>query len=123
MDDSDLITRADAGRAYGVSRQAVEQALGRALNPPPVVMKLTGGVELYRRGEFHEWWMRRADDAWQEKRQYVRGPSKQLNCRISDEAFGEIAGMRGPGQTMSMMGRELIMEALAARRGVATMRG
>ena len=116
MDDNDLITRMDAAKAYGVSRQAIEQAIGRAMNPPKVAHRVAGNVDLYRRGEFHEWWMNRAASAWKERRAPGESQSKQLNCRISQATFDEIAAMRKPGQTMSMVGKELIREAVAARK-------
>jgi hypothetical protein len=115
MDDNDLITRMDAARAYGVSRQAVEQAIGRAMSPPKIVQRVAG-MDLYRRGEFHEWWVNRAAEAWKESRGPGISQSKQLNCRISQETFDAIAAMRKPGETMSMVGRKLLVEAVAERK-------
>ena len=121
MDDNDLITRADAAAAYGVSRQAIEAALARSTSPPAVIMTVAGKVQLYRRGDFHQWWTDRAASAWKETGRISKrghGPRRQVNSRLTDEEFGQLKALLAPGQTVSALGAVLIREALAARQAL-----
>jgi hypothetical protein len=122
MGDNDLITRAQAAAAYGVSRQAVEQAFARATKPPEVIMTVAGRISLYRQADFHKWWVDRQSTAWSENRSGYRrgrGPLRQVNSRVTEKRYEQIMALREPGQTVSALAAILIGEALDARRAAS----
>jgi hypothetical protein len=104
----DLVTTTDAARAYGVSRQAVEQALARSLTPPRVVA-LAGRwrSRMFHRAEFHEWWMNRTVDAWVENRPPSHGPAKQINIRVPLTDVERLLTLRKPNQALANLAAQI----------------
>ena len=119
MPDQDLVTPAQAASAYGVTRQAVEQALARSLTPPKVAAT-TSRTHFYDRAELHEWWLNRTTDAWVENRPPATVPTKQVNIRIPLTDVERMLAMRKPGQTLANLTAQVFaigLEAALAAQG------
>ena len=108
----DLITKGDIASMFGVSRQAVDQAFARALNAPQVISKLPNGMELFDEEEARTWWQKRLDERWRERRMRSDGPTKQVNCKITESQLAKLDSSRESGQTISGLATILLRKAI-----------
>jgi hypothetical protein len=114
-DGLDLVTAIEAALAYGVSRQAVEQALARSLTPPRVVAVVgRNNQRLFDRAELHQWWTHRTVDAWVENRPPARVPTRQINIRVPLTDVERLLTLRKPGQALANLTAQVFTVGLEA---------
>jgi hypothetical protein len=114
-----IATVTELAELFGVSRQAVNQAMARSVSPPKVIGH-AGEMRLYDRDEAAEWWQHRLDDRIKERRiRPLPGPSAQMNVRVTADEWAFMKSLREPGESMSSVGRRLLLEAIAARQAVS----
>lgn len=113
--EQELIATTDAARAYGVSRQAVEQAIARSLSPPRVAAVVGKSHQrLFDRAEFHAWWTRRTVDAWAEHRPRAMVPTRQINIRVPLADVDRLLTLRKPGQSLANLTAQVFAIGLEA---------
>ena len=109
------ITMAEFGERKGVSRQAINHAIGRTTSPPQPACKMAK-MYGYRPEDLENWWEQYRDDMWKERRIAGDSTSVQLNMRVSTENMAILDSLRYDGETRAAAGKRIMARALQAAR-------